>query len=179
MGEDLRESFTSYPRLVFGQEPVSFLDAWLRLPPDTHAAFSEDKPETDEQMMRLYNLRDTLAETLITHFKGTLIPLEERMVPLTPEDVTLLERWSFRRGPQEQTAYWATVPIGTLWGQVYGGDSCYLHWTLGLMTPGVEDSELKLVWVGTSDNFSREQPTNYDIGIVTTTEWEELKTNFV
>lgn len=88
-------------RRIFGQPPQTIELALANLPDERHPLLGED-----ETLQHLNALREIIEQSILHYASGAPFPsrifppsdLEERMVPLTRDDVDLMEKLSFRRG---------------------------------------------------------------------------------
>jgi len=129
----------------------------------------------DESITRLRTLKTTLSEIN----NGGRHNLKNRMVPLTRNDLALLERVSFKRGVVETTARWTTVD--GIWALIYGNtDSDYRHFEVAKMDPPCLDPNFILVCIQTNSSFTKNpESIEYDVGLITPTELRSLKNSLL
>lgn len=156
-------------RLLFGK-PTTFQEAILRLPPDNHPRMGKD-----ESITRLYAFKTALSEISNSDHHN----LENRMIPLTRNDLALLERVSFKRGVVEITVSWTTA--GGTWALIYGNtNSDYRHFEVARMDPPYPDPNFILVCIQTNSSFTKNpESIEYDVGLITPPELKSLKNSLL
>lgn len=155
--------------LVFGQRACSFEEAFGKLP----------TPRPGREATNFGILKRILWKTIKDHEQGEMIPLCERMVRLTGEEIWELERFSFCRGEILFTAYREPLSIASPWRDIFyrGYDETPSRREVSKMTPPLDiTKELIFVCLETDLSVQTGQGGNseFDIGLVTKSEWDEL-----
>jgi len=157
-------------RLRFGElRPKTFEEAIRRLPDIWHPDYRRDR-----SIQYLVALRETLELTIANWSKENPLSLERRMVPLTEEDVTLMERFSFRGGRSWEFDN-KKLPREAEWSSVF--NDLYRDWEIGFLIPGpTQDGIGPLIYVKTATYQEewRQWEIEICIGLVTKEESKEL-----
>lgn len=128
--------------------PKDSSQAIIRLPTRNHPLY-----ESDEVIEHLTHIGEELIKlsvlnTLERKYFQELM-LEDRLIPLALNDLTFLERISFKRSQTPiATAEHEYIERGSAWGEFYfQNDDDYGWWEVYLMTPNLEVPNHKLVCI--------------------------------
>lgn len=148
-----------------------FQDAIFSLREDPHLVSS------DERLKHLHGLKLTLEETL-KDLGNAEMTLEKRMVPLTLEDMKLLEPLVFQRGKVIKEAFWATMKDNNVWSKIYASrDQAYQGWKISLLSTNIGDKEHFLISIETNSSYTGKSEPLLNIGVVSKVELEVLVEN--
>ena len=164
------------PKLVFGQGPISFEDALLRLPTDDHPLIHSDQGIGTLWMLRtiLQQTMESKTDRMVPYQPGNL---DDRMVTLDREELKMMEQYSFRRrnwGVEEKQ--WATLwdKYNPWAGIYYTGDNEYKRWRISKMEPQPAGYRWVLICIETNSSYDVSATQEYSIGLVTHLELKEL-----
>ena len=166
---------TTGERRVFGQRPQTTELALKNLPDENHPLF-----DSDLSIEHLASLRRVLVQSILHYLDISPFPIppfppslvENKMVPLTDEDVMLMEQYSFSRskivGVEPFRA--SETKEGRLWKALFPPekDSWISVWT---MSPW-DLSDFPLVLIEIHEPDDSEFP--FTMGVVTPEEYETL-----
>jgi hypothetical protein len=168
-------------RLEFGK-PTTFDQALMRLPNIKHPLY-----ESDTNIQHLSHTHEKILELafLNLHRPNELADtqLEERLIPLSTEDVHLLEKSSFRRDSIPMLiVQWRYLDPLSDWGQCLpSGTYSFRWWKIAGMHPDFPGKTHKLVCIESNNvykakitNIRNNANSDFDIGIVSQPEIDTL-----
>ncbi len=162
-------------RLQFGTRPKTFTQALVRLP--DHGVFVRGDTELESLMSLRFQL------TYALKMGCSADSLTERMYPLEPKEMALLEKFSFKRNEVIATGKWIALGRNKVWNTMFGSeDDDYRHYNVTSITPTLDRKRPQMICIQEHDDYSKtswdwetDAISTFYIGIITSKELSELK----